>query len=415
MTELFGKVASSWFGKVADEIHKNTFAHWPWGTRLAIAIFWDFCVDTPTRLIAGMLTGFFPGIMAAVRFPLDVVLAVFGTALWGAHGLLQGLEMGAALIPGVGWIVDLLPMLTIAGFLARRREEEQDVVEHTYIAPHKGDPMGWITALLTGVGGLFLGLILWWTGWIDFMSIFWFALAPAAASFVFRLVAWLKVPRIVYQIGGGILAGLLIIDVLALVFWPGLESYRMQAWKSLQEESFFALEVKAAKAADALGKKIRLGDLLKKDGSIVESARSKIADTLEGGGVKSEEVPEILAGSGGERSDTSYATDVMRWLGKKIRPSEPQREAPQKAPAPVATDRTAAEKQAQELGYGPLQTRLYTSDIVLARAREMRESRTSWLWTGFWVFGGLLVLVGLFGFLQNREATRERIVPDVPF
>ena len=46
--------------------------------------------------------------------------------LWGTPGLLQSTEFVFGVVPGFGWVFDLLPMLSITGFIVRKQERAKE-------------------------------------------------------------------------------------------------------------------------------------------------------------------------------------------------------------------------------------------------------------------------------------------------
>lgn len=397
MGALFGKIAATWIGKFADRIHQETMASWPWWTRAIIALCWDILVDIPTRIITGLFIGFFPGIMEAVRFPLDVILTLFGTALWGSHGLLQAIEVGAGLIPGVGWIIDLLPMLFIAGLFARRREQEEEAGTRRVTPPLPQEGVGLMVAVfLSGIVGLMVGIVLWWFEWIEVFSIIWVILGSSGAALVPPLARWIPVRRGLLVGIGILLLGIVAVNGSLLVFWPGAESYRKHAWEKLIDEK--DLRIFAMRQADKIGKAVDISALKDVPGSLIADARKNLAAALEKTGE-------------GEPEDEPYLVSFGKWLGKNIiKPEEKKKESPKPSPEPKLL-----QKDVERLGLGPAQASLYRSDFVLERAKEMRENVVGWFRTAVIWLGGLLAFIVIFGLLQNREATRTRIEPTIPF
>ncbi len=410
------RVANTSIGRFAEGVHKNTISSWPFGVRMTIAVLWDFLVDTPLRIVAWFIP--LPFVVEVIRFPLDVILALGALMLWGSPGLLQTGGIVLGFIPIVGRAIDLLPILTIAGFIARRRGHENmaqqnETPEASQISLEDSTMI--VVPFLTGLVGLVLGLILWWNGAIDFTSIIWVTLCPAGAAFMLRLARMVPIPRQLLISVGVIAGALLLLDTIVLGFfgiWWTPESYRRVAWQELQKETSFALLVKTAKAADSVGKAINAKDLAGAGGSLATQARNRLADFLEGKKSQEheEEPPEMLAGS--EDEESSKSRRIAGWLGQLVRSEPPKKDvksAEQKA------DLTAIQKDAARLGFGHMQSRLYASDTVLEKAQEIRSTTTSWLWTAAMWLAGILGFVVIFGLLQNQEQNRERIEPEIPF
>lgn len=397
------RVANTPIGRFAEGIHKNTISTWPFGIRMAIAVLWDFVVDTPLRIAAWFIP--VPFVVEAIRFPLDVILALGALMLWGSPGLLQTGGIIIGFVPIVGRAVDLLPILTIAGFVARRRGKE-DATEHnaTLEASHlslEDSAMMIMVPFLTGLVGLIAGFILWWNGVIDFTSILWTTLCPAGAAFVLRLARSVPVPRGLLVGIGGVAGGLLLIVGVGLgcfsILLPA-ESYRETAWKEFVDAKDF--RIIAATQADKIGKVVDITALEQSAGSLVENARRKLAEKLEGGAQTPEE-------------EEPYAVSVGKWLSRNViapKPPDKKMEAQKTKPEPAAL-----KKDIGRLQLGPARASLYRSDFVLKRAEEMRENTVWWFRTAaFWLIG-ILGFVVTFGLLQNREQNRERIEPTMPF
>ncbi|MDP3762979.1 MAG: hypothetical protein Q8Q97_02810, partial [bacterium] len=112
-------------GRFAAWMHERTFSGWSWGSRMVISALWDF-IDTATRILFLPFYLVVPGLALFVRTPLDFILAFFGMMLWGTPGLLQSTEFVFGVVPGFGWVFDLLPMLSITGFIVRKQERAKE-------------------------------------------------------------------------------------------------------------------------------------------------------------------------------------------------------------------------------------------------------------------------------------------------
>lgn len=119
MFEVFRRIID-FIGRLADWVHSWTGVYLPWWLRILIAIFWDI-IDISLRIIFWFLPLIFPFIGDLPGMLLDLVLAFFGAILWGRIGVAQLAEVLIAPIPVVGYILDLIPVLTIAGFIYRNR------------------------------------------------------------------------------------------------------------------------------------------------------------------------------------------------------------------------------------------------------------------------------------------------------
>src|SRR3989344_440175 len=119
-------LSESTFGHLADKLHQRMFAGMPWFTLAVISGIWD-AIDIVSRLISwGTIYITFLTLPTQMFLTaLDILLVFFGTALWGATGLLQAIELVVSPIPGLGHVLDLIPVLTVCAFIVRAREKRE--------------------------------------------------------------------------------------------------------------------------------------------------------------------------------------------------------------------------------------------------------------------------------------------------
>ncbi|OGZ35480.1 MAG: hypothetical protein A3A94_00890 [Candidatus Portnoybacteria bacterium RIFCSPLOWO2_01_FULL_43_11] len=119
MLEVFIRIID-FIGRLADWIHSWTGIYFPWWIRMLFAIFWDL-IDIALRIVLWFLPLIFPIIGDIPGMLLDMILAFFGAMLWGRIGVAQLAEVLIAPIPIIGYLLDLIPVLTIAGFIYRKK------------------------------------------------------------------------------------------------------------------------------------------------------------------------------------------------------------------------------------------------------------------------------------------------------
>lgn len=373
-------------GEAADWIHSYIGAWLPWWVRCVIAGFWD-AVDTATRIFFWPLFFAFPGLGPVVRGVLDAILVFFGVALWGAPGLLQTFEVFMEFIPGVGWMVDLMPMLTIAGFVARRREREESrtetAAEDYTLAAHGGRfPM----QLLGGILGAVLWFFLWWFGAMSFW--WWLLIIPVGVGlgYGFNWLQWYGVSARFFRVAAILaVAAVLVSGAIAgyYHFFTSAEDYRQEAWQILKEEKDPQLAL--AEQKDKFGEQVK---------GVSEAAGRATRSLGKFGGRAAVDVLEKF------NPETPILQDLKSLALKALKP--------ELTPVPQATttptkETAATQEIAKRLKLGPSQEALYWSDYVLDRAREIRDRqvRLGVEWAFF--FGVALVFVGVAAFVQRHE------------
>jgi hypothetical protein len=158
------------------------------------------------------------------------------------------------------------------------------------------------------------------------------------------------------------------------------EHYRVKAWQELVADG--DLRVQVAKAGDLVG----VGSVVEVSGKILAAVREVAAEVL-----------ERHKGFGIPIFDNLKARVVG---AMKSRPASPE------AGAPSAEEAARLKKEAEALGLGPMQARLYRSDHTLDRARKVREDWMLRLKVSETVLGGVLGFVGLIvlGKMADRAA-----------
>lgn len=385
--ELFAGPVGAW----ADALYRRTGRHLPWGVRIAIAIFWDG-IDTAIRIFSWPLFFLLPGVWHVVRGVLDFFLALLGTVLWGSPGLLQPLESILGHFPAFGWFIDLIPMLTVAGFIARRRETESETEEPSRLpraAERSVIPMPGLEILLAMVGFL-VGLVTWLSGLTSVVWMLWFPLLGVAAGLLVRLFRGMEIPpRFLKSSAVAIsifLLGLAVImGVLAATRPP--ESYRLAAWNQLVAAG--DPEVTKAKGKDDTAKTI---------GAITEG----ISGVLRGAG-------ETIAGALEKKTFRSPLLEKGRKaLVEALTPEEPPEE-----PAEKPAEKKAESGIPQELAeLGPAQRELYRSPYVLERAKLIANRPIAPLLTVAFLLLGILGLIGLAAVAQTTRPRGPRPGPD---
>ena len=242
---------------LADRIGQATLAGRlsKWG-ELAVCLFWDFLVDIPLRILSWPLDFLMPGVVHLARSGLDFALTFIGVMVLGREGLLQILEGIWSLIPGVDWVLDLIPMLTVGWYVKYRGtagEEEEVNNPGRFQSPvAKGGSMigiGFAVGALIGIVGWFVGLLSMWQGITTTVVVG--ALVALSTLLGLSGQGWWK------PLTG---AAATLFALLCLWFVWGalsessksLDSFRESAWKVLVEEDDPML--KAARVADKAGK-----------------------------------------------------------------------------------------------------------------------------------------------------------------
>ncbi|MBI2053280.1 MAG: hypothetical protein HYT41_00850 [Candidatus Sungbacteria bacterium] len=395
--------------EAAKTLHERFGAHLPWRTKFLLAIAVDF-VDV-------VLVGLFfwaPGIHVIV----NAVQFFIGLSLFGlTGGIVQILELVVGLSSIMGTVIGILPMLTIACAITYGMERHEvgteTEIDQSAMMPTTEVPS---MEILVGLVTLIAGTLLWWNSVIGFWSIFWLAGGAALATFALRLARWGAIPHTAIRVMRVVTGLALVVDLAGLgifAFFLTPESYRIRAWEELQKNTFFSLQVKAAKAADAAGKSIDLQlHKLGHGGSLTGYARNKLADIMTSKGAEPEEKepPEVLIG---EDEEPSGVKKIFSWVGENIVRPDADGEIGKKKQA-AKKDLTAIEKKAAELGLGPMRTKLFASDAVLGKAAEMRDEDSAWFWTLLPWLGGLFGFVIIFGCIQTRERNYVRPEPQVP-
>ncbi|MDP3785090.1 MAG: hypothetical protein Q8R12_03375 [bacterium] len=304
-----------------------------------------------------------------------------GVILWGATGFLELLEYW-----GDGVLSDLVPMLTLEGFIARRRERGEEPVEFKPEAvietlPSASGRGGIGIEVICGAGGAFLGLLLWVLGIATFWWMIGLALLGAALGFFLRVSDQIEIPR-AWLVGAAAVVGVLLVLNLGNLFRLGLftraEDYRAEAWQFLKSEGDVRLVV--AERIDKLGAAAGLGT---GETNIVASGREIAASLLEK--QKGFGVPAL--------------DDLKGWALGKLKPPVPQPPSKETEPAPSET--TRLEGEIKTLGLGALEARLYRSDFVLERAAKLRNGKVSFWWK---VALGLGMILGLTVALLFRQS-----------
>lgn len=388
-------------GDVADTVHRWLGAWMPRWARFTIAVFWD-CVDIMTRILFWPFFLLIPGLGPIVRGLLDIALVFLGAVLWGSPGLLQTFELAMEFIPGVGWFVDLMPMLTIAGFVARRREREaqEEAQEDEYEGEDEPPPppaaygRKMPVEILYGVVALVVGLILWLAGVVSFgwfMAITGFGLL---AGLTVRLLWYVDIPARTLGWIAATVGFLLAVDLAFLGYFAWLTTpadYRKAAWEELVAAGDG--RIKLAERADKLGESVSAGEIAE----AAKGAARKFGDWL-AGGIREQDPAE---------AGNPAVAEFGNWLRKQLK-GQPAEKKPETTPPPQAA-RIA--KEASEMKLGRAQSWLYGMDFVLDRARGIRNRPISFLEITAVVLIGAL---GLVGFVAAVEAYQRRFArPDV--
>ena len=347
---------------LADRIGQATLAGRlsKWG-ELAVCLFWDFLVDIPLRILSWPLDFLMPGVVHLARSGLDFALTFIGVMVLGREGLLQILEGIWSLIPGVDWVLDLIPMLTVGWYVKYRGtagEEEEVNNSGRFQSPvAKGGSMmvGFAVGALVGIVGWFVGLLSMWQGVTTTVVVG--ALVALSALLGLSGQGWWK------PVTGGAAT---LFALLCLWFVLGassessksLDSFRESAWGVLVEEDDPML--KAARVADKAGK------VLGAEG-IVEGAKEGVGKVV---------TPALDALKGFVRDRYKGPKDgfLGRLLEEKPASPSPAPGAPTPPAPPVAEEKVEeAIPLPSSLKLGPMEARLYRSDRLLELAKEGRE------------------------------------------
>ncbi len=353
MADAVGKGLLETVYDLADGIQRKTCGRWPRSVRLAISIFWDFCIDIPLRLLSWPLDFVMPGFIHIARAGLDVILTFFGIALWGRTGLLQILEGIWNLIPGVDWLVDLIPMLTIAGFVAKDEPAEGQVT------PDLNPPSSTAKQGGSGMSGFLVGFLVGLVGWLfGIASLKWIPVAALVGGFIvpiFRRMSNMEMPArvVVAARWTAVVAGILLAtDLLAYFATKSVspEKYRGQAWQQTVAEG--DLRLKAAASADSVKEKV-----------------TKALPSTEGLWKKSKEALR--------KSHKGFGIPFLDQVKEDfLKPSEetPKQEG-QQEPEGQPEESSAMKKKVEELKLGPVQAKLYFSNYTLDRAKKIQQEK----------------------------------------
>lgn len=406
-------LSESAIGRLADKLHQRLFAGMPWTTLAIIGGIWD-AIDIVSRLISWG-TIYIPFLTLPTQIfltTLDILLVFFGTALWGATGLLQAIELVVSPIPGLGHILDLIPVLTVCAFIVRAREK-REVRES-----------GWRSdAILVGSKNLFLEKRLkevrmaTWAGEIILLVLWWqFALV----SILWFLVAGMLLPIVCTLLSGSVPVGVrrpLAIVVLVgavlcfgMYYWAQkatVEGYREKAWFSLveQEDS----RVLSARRADEAGDSIAGSEFASK---VVEGAKD-----LGGGAFK---------GASKHLKEHDFGVPIVnsgaKWLGCHLDPTgcedlfakDTKKEGEKKKAKEREVEKQLSreEEVVQRLGLGYAQAYLYKGRHVLKEAESLREASIAF-W-GWMLFGNIWLLLIAASLIFEGAVPPESTVPPLP-
>lgn len=389
--------------------HESGLRQLPRWAQFLIAALFD-AIDIGIRLFLWPFFLLFPMFAHPARTTLDVVLTILALRLWGSAGLIHASEIAFGWMPVIGFAIDLVPMLTVAGiieWLLSLRYEGGEAQTHTppettSTTQERSLPM---IEIVWGLGGFVLWGILYWLGVVP-GSWFWLmTLGAAGMRFALRLASIILIPSTVFiaialPIGIFLMADLIALGVFKFALGP--EDYREMAWHELKRQG--DLRIGIAEKADATGEKLGLKDIseaAKREGeTLIQYGRGKVADALESG----------------ESTGIPVLDDATKLLGRLVRPKPVEQ-----APAGTKTEERIGEvdrtkQDAVRLGLGWVQTALYRSDFPLERAEQIRSRRTSPLRTLAMIVGGIFGFLMLFRVRQDRTLRpQRRITPTIPF
>lgn len=354
--------------------------NWAWSLRMAIAVFFDFVLDIPLLIFFAPISWIFPPAGALVHTFFDIFLTFVGIILWGRVGYWQAAEVFLGI--GHSFFLDLIPWLTIGGFIARRREARNardmivldEVVEEDEQEVGRANFGGGVmTGLLAGaVGGLLFGLLYSWlevvTGWgVAGLTIIGSLLGLVA----YGLRNVLSEGAVMILAGiGAVFLGVVLGRVAYLKNMTTPEDYRQVAWREL-EQSGDAL-IAGAKKLDDFGKTEGVQAAKELASGLLDRGKETLKEKLE-------EIEETGIGI------VDGFVDSLKGVVKKR--EEKKKEAEKQTP-----ETARLEKEAKSLELGSAQARLYRSDRVLERASQIRQGLVSfWSW-----FSQLPVMLLLF-------------------
>lgn len=375
-------------GSMADSFH-----HWlgldriSWGWRMVIAFFVIDVIDIGLRAITLPLLFAFPLASHAAHIVFNTVMAFACAALWGAPGLIHLIDLGFGLIPGIfgDIILDILPLATIAGLIARWRGEVSTSSSSLATVRNGGTMLGF-TIFIATISAM------WWFGCFSLFSFGWWSIVVVS----FLLIA--SVARSPLRVAGGAITA--IVSVIAIfaclrfgyLSFVSSESYREETWTILEEDD--DTRIKAARQADAARNLISEGvEAVTEAGRATRDAAEEAARDI--GAEVGQKIGEVLLGA---ESDMPAWNDFSHWLGGKLAPEKKlEKEDREKKQFGPVIERSKQEQEAEVevmeteerkgrkiaetkplsdvVKRGPAETKLYESSYVLHQAEQLLETR----------------------------------------
>lgn len=339
----------------------------PWIIRMILAICWDL-FDISTRVIVVWILGtFFPPLKWFIRGVLDMLLVVNGVVLWGAVGFIEFAE-GL----GEGFMYDLIPILSVGGVISRYRDRKKtggeaikirDSIARLRNAAETEFPMAVVFTLL---GFLFTG-VTWWFGAISLSQTIGILILFVFAGFLIRYLGEIEIPEGVMVGAISIVGLILVLSVGAFSynrFLKSPEDFRIEVWNQMKEQGDF--QYKAAETLDVVAEKIH-----GTTGGIIDGAKEKFSNWWNA------------------QEKRVRASEKNRKLEKPIEKKEENTQVSK-------AEENRSKKEAAELKLSPALSRLYRSNYVLDRAKELRGGKISfWQTLSLWTFGIMLFLTAL--------------------
>lgn len=402
-------------GAMADSFHRSLgLDRVSWGWRMIIAFFLVDVIDIAVRVITLPLLFSFPLASHAVHIVFNTIIAFACAALWGMPGLIHLIDLGFGLIPGIfgDMVLDILPLATIAGLVARWRGEV--LISSPTNVVRNGGAMLRFTIFIATV------MAMWWFGCFSLFSFGWWSVVVISFLFITGIA------QSSLRVAGGTIMALTLVIV---IFFAGLylgylslvspESYREATWTALEEEG--DARIKAARQADATRTLFSKGvEAVAGAGRATLDAAEKVAR-----GIDTEVGSKIGEALLDIESDTPAWDEFSHWLGGKLAPEKKlEREEKEKKqfgpimmePGKQKEEAEAVETEDREGGNtaevkplsgpkrGPAEIKLYESSYILGQVESLLEKRKCWTKNLLILSLGLLafILVGL-GFQGDEE------------
>lgn len=382
----------------AQPLHERAGQHMSWWIRFAIAIFadmFDFVVN---------IIGWIPVVGNIAHTIVNGVQALIGTILLGGGGVFQIIEMVASLIPGVGFFFEFIPMLTIACFFMWMKEAgqrkkvraalaaEEAIIETQTGRKERGSKMPCFDddeipgpqefevdapkdkksasqeqaqddtkkIALSVAFGLVIGVSMWW---VEFIPIHWI-LGVLILSALLPVVGKHVPYQSPFWVFGGIFLFLAIAGgINSLRPKKGVEEYRPFAWHAMVDKGDTRVQKAREddkKAAEAARKKAQ--------GAQGPSAGAAVGETAKG----------VLDGLKDTAKQHDWGVPALNdFFRKEKAPKQPSTPLPS-PPTPAEPVLTPQEITAARLGLGTEETKLFSSDYVLDRAKSVRKQEIGW-------------------------------------